>query len=206
MTIPWTRRASTWRGWKGWKWNGSTKGRRSPCATVKILIRHGRRKILDEIRELAQQRLAAGAAEDGAMRGIELVDLGISQIQFVESVRGKTFDRWIAERKAISAANVNEGERRKQEIINRAAAQVERIQGEGQQKANELRGNVDAEIIRKYAEAIEEAGDFFTFIRTLEAYTKVIRPDTHLILTTDSDLFRLLKRLDEPAQVTDQHR
>jgi modulator of FtsH protease HflC len=180
------------------------EGTEIPRATVKIQIRHGRRKILDEIRELAQQRLAAGAAEDGAMRGIELVDLGISQIQFVESVRSKTFDRWIAEREAISAANVNEGERRKQEIINRAAAQVERIQGEGQQRANELRGNVDAEIIRKYAEAIEEAGEFFTFIRTLEAYTKVIRPDTHLILTTDTELFRLLKRLDEPPLVTDQ--
>lgn len=173
-------------------------GTEIPRATLKILIRHGRKKILDEIRQLAQQRLSAGAGDDGALRGIELIDLGISQIQFVESVRSKTFDRWIAEREAISAANVNEGERRKQEIINRAAAQVERIQGEGQQKANELRGAVDAEIIRKYAQAIEEAGDFFTFIRTLETYKKVIRRDTRLILTTDSELFQLLKRLDEP--------
>jgi membrane protease subunit HflC len=165
--------------------------------TEVIRIKFGRKKILDQIKDEVHRRLAS-AGEDGGGRGIELIDVGISQIEFVPSVQQKTFDRWVAERQAISARNVNEGERLKQEILNRTAAEVQKIEGEGQQKANETRGTVDAEVIRKYAQAIEEAGEFYTFVRTLEAYKTAINGDTRLILTTDSDFLRMLKGL-EPA-------
>jgi membrane protease subunit HflC len=166
-----------------------------------IKIKFGRKKILDEIKDEVRRRLDSGA-EDGGSRGIELIDVGISQIEFVESVQRKTFDRWVAERQAISSRNVNEGERLKQEILNRAEADVQRIEGEGQRRSNELRGEVDAEVIRKYAQAIEEAGEFYTFVRTLEAYKTSIKGDTRLILTTDSDFLRMLKRLEpvEPSK------
>ncbi len=169
---------------------------------VRMNIQFGRPKILEQIKEEARRRLAgeAGSTTDGGGRGVELIDLGISQIEFVESVRIATFDRWIAERKAVSERNISEGDRMKQEIINKANADVERIVGEGQQKANELRGAVDAEIIRKYAEAIEETGEFYTFVRTLEAFEKSIGKDTRLILTTDSDFLGLLKSLPDVSQ------
>jgi membrane protease subunit HflC len=160
-------------------------------------IRFGRHKILAEIKQEAQRRLAAGAGGDEASRGIELIDVGISQIEFVESVRRKTFDRWVAERQAVSARNVNEGERLKQELLNRTQAEVQKIEGEGQKRAYEIRGEVDAEVIRKYAKAVEQAGEFYTFLRTLEAYKLALGKDTRMILTTDSDFLRLLKGLPE---------
>ena len=156
---------------------------------VQMHIEHGRQEILRQIEAACAAKLAASES------GIELIDVGISQIEFVESVRIKTFDRWIAERQAISAKNVNDGERRKQEIINKAAAEVERIVGEGQRTANEVRGDVDAEVITKYATAMNEVGEFYTFVRTLEAYEQAIDQDTRLILTTDSEFLRLLKQL-----------
>ena len=159
-------------------------------------IEYGRTKILEEIKEEAQRRLK-GDDELGG-RGIVLIDVGISDIDFVESVRVKTFDRWIAERMAIAALNVNEGEKRKSEIIATAEQEVESIIGEGQQKSNEIRGEVDAEVITKYANAIETAGDFYTFVRTLEAYENSIDNNTKLILTTDSEFLNLLKKLDAP--------
>ena len=84
----------------------------------------------------------------------------------------------------------------KQAIINRTRAEVQKIEGEGQQQANQIRGEIDAEIIRQYARAIREVGDFYTFVRTLEAYEKAIGTDTRLILTTDSEFLQLLKKLD----------
>ena len=161
---------------------------------VRMNIKHGRSVILEKIE--AQCRASLAASDNG----IELIDMGISQIEFVESVRRKTFDRWIAERQAVSAKNTNEGQRMKQEIVNQATAEVERIVGEGQQRANELRGEVDAEIIRRYAEAMNEVGEFYTFVRTLEAYEKALKSDTRLILTTDSELMRLLKELPAKPQ------
>ncbi len=165
-------------------------------------IRFGRPQILEEIRAKAQERLAQQSSEEDAIgRGIELLDVGISQIDFVESVQKKTFDRWIAERNAISAANVNEGERLKQAIINEAKADVERIEGEGQQKANETKGKADAEVIQRYADALNKVGEFYTFSRTLQVYEEAIGSDSRLVLTTDSDLFDLLKQLS-PAEAT----
>lgn len=164
-----------------------------------LSIETGRSKILAQIKEEATRRLAR-QSEDGADagRGIELVDVGISQIDFVDSVRSKTFDRWIAEREAISARNTNEGERLKAKIINETKAEVQRIEGEGQKIASETKGEADALAIQRYAEAINEVGEFYTFSRTLEAYENALNKDSRMILTTDSDFFDLLKKL-QPA-------
>ncbi|MEQ1827599.1 MAG: protease modulator HflC [Pirellula sp.] len=154
-------------------------------------IQFGRAQILDRIKREAQKRLLASVENEPSARGIELIDVGISQIGFVDSVRRKTFDRWVAERQAISAKNVNEGERLKSAIINETNAEVARIEGEGQQRASETKGRTDADIIKRYAEATQQTGEFFTFVRTLEAYEKSIHADSQIILTTDSPFFRL---------------
>jgi membrane protease subunit HflC len=158
----------------------------------------GREKILAQIKQDATRRLAsdsaggAGTAAQGS-RGIELVDVGIAKIDFVPTVRQAAFERQIALMQSIASLYTNEGERAKQEILNRTNAEVQRIEGEGQQQANQTKGEVDAEIIRSYAQAIQEASEFYTFVRTLEAYKKALGNDTRLILTTDSEFFRLLK-------------
>lgn len=165
-------------------------------------IRVGRELIMDEIRQKIEEQLAAGdlaGEESSNQRGIELVDVGISNIGFVESVRRAAFERLKAFMDAIAARYQNEGEQRKQEIINETQAEVEKILGEGEEQSKRLRGTVEAEIIEAYAEAIRETGDFFAFQRTLEVYEKSLTGDTKLILTTDSDLFRMLKSAVEGA-------
>jgi len=159
----------------------------------------GREEILKKINTAARHSLLANVddSEAGA-RGIELVDVGISHIDFVETVRRTTFLRWIAERDSFSAHNVKIGEQQKQEILNKTNAEVERIQGEGQRQASILRGTADAQVIRRYADAISEVGDFYTFVRTLEAYEKSINNDTELILTTDNEFLRQLQHI-QPA-------
>ena len=166
-------------------------------------IQMGRAKILEEIKKEAQRRLASNAEGESTSRGIRLIDVGISQIAFVDSVRIKTFDRWVAERQAISARNINEGERLKSALIDQTKAEVERIEGEGQQQASTIKGEADAEVIKNYADAINEVGEFYEFVRTLEAYEKAITSDSRMILTTDSEFFKLLKKL-EPAPASQQ--
>ncbi len=168
-----------------------------PAATTGTL-KLGRAKLLSLIREETQRRLTEPREGEEALgNAIEITDLGISQVMFVDSVRQKTFDRWTSEREAISTLIVKEGEQRKAKILNAARADVERIEGLGQKQASELKGKTDAEIMRSYAEAMSESGEFFNFIRTLQAYEKSIGPDSQMIMTTDSDFFRLLKSLPE---------
>jgi modulator of FtsH protease HflC len=157
-------------------------------------VRIGRAEILSRIKNEAHRRLASsGADTEASTRGIELIDMGISQIGFVDSVRKKTFDRWVAERQAISSKNVNEGERLKSAIINETKAEVSKIEGEGQQKASEIKGRTDADIIKRYADTMQQTGEFFTFVRTMEAYEKSIGKDSQMILSTDSPFFKLMK-------------
>lgn len=168
-------------------------------------IRIGREKIMDEIRRRIEKQIAAGDGEDNATdRGIELVDVGISNIGFVESVRRAAFERLRAFMEAIAARYRNEGEQRKQEIINEANAEAEKIRGEGEEQSKRIRGEVEAEIIESYASAIKATGDFYNFQRTLEVYEKALGSETRMILTTDSDLLRMLKQVEVQAAPKDE--
>lgn len=160
----------------------------------------GRGKILEKINEAARRSLAA---TDGGNRGIELAEVGITQIDFVDTVRKTTFERWIAERDAISTRNVTDGEQAKQEILNRTEAEVERIRGEAQKTASETKGEADGLIIRRYADAISSVGDFYTFVRTLEAYESAMNNQTELILTTENDFLKQLQKIGKPVEEGD---
>ncbi len=159
----------------------------------------GRLKITDQIKQHAQHALAEDGQKGGqgqtTGRGIELVNIGLSRIEFVPQVREAAFDRAISLMEAIAVKTTSEGEQRKKEIINKTKAEVQKIEGEGKQEASILKGRVDAEIIDSYAKAIREAGDFYTFTRTLEVYKEALKGETRLILTTDSELLKMVKSL-----------
>jgi membrane protease subunit HflC len=165
---------------------------------VQTPVTHGRDKIMDRVKAEVARRLITMDDGNSAGRGIEMVDVGISRIEFVPEVQQKAFLRQIAFMESIANGYRADGENRKQQILNETRAEVEKIQGEGTRQASILKGEVDAEIIEKYAAAIEDTGDFFQFVRTLEVYKKALSGDTRLILTTDSELLKLLKGM-EPA-------
>jgi membrane protease subunit HflC len=163
-------------------------------------IEFGREKILEAIKDTVRKRLEG--AEEGEMdRGVELVDVGISNIGFVPAVREAAFERLRAFMESIAAGYTNAGEQRKQEILNRTQAEVEEIIGEGEQQSNIIRGQVDAEIIEKYAKAITETGDLYNFIKQLEVYEKSLAGKTRLILTTDSEIFQLLNESGQSSSL-----
>ncbi len=167
-------------------------------------IEKGRKSLTQQIRQNAEQALRTSAESsssngggDSGSRGIELVDIGLARIEFVEQVRNAAFERLISLMDAIATKNRSEGEQRKQEIINQAKADAERIRGEGSQQANIIRGEVEAEIITAFSQAIEESGGFYDFNRTLELYEKALaNGDTQIILGSDTPLLRLLTEFD----------
>jgi membrane protease subunit HflC len=157
---------------------------------ISAAIKVGRPKILSEIKQEASKRLG----NEGG-RGIEILDVGVARIDFVESVRRAAFERLRKFMESIAAYYTNDGERQKQAIINRSRAEVQRIEGEGKQRSNETRGKVDAEIIRRYAATIAEVGEFYAFLRSLEVVKTSIDAQTRLVLTTESGLLRVLKEM-----------
>ena len=131
--------------------------------------------------------------------GIELVDVRIKRLDYVESVREKVYARMISERKRIAARFRSEGEGRSAEILGTMEKELRQIRSTAYRRAQEVRGKADAEATRIYGAAYNRDPEFYAFSRTLEAYKEGQNKNSVMILTTDSDYYRYLKKAAGPA-------
>ena len=125
--------------------------------------------------------------------GIELVDVRIKRLDYVESVREKVYARMISERKRIAARFRSEGEGRSAEILGTMEKELRQIRSAAYRQVQEIRGKADAEATRVYGGAYGRDPEFYAFSRTLEAYKEGQNKNSVMILTTDSDYYRYLK-------------
>ncbi|BBB32594.1 membrane protease subunit HflC [Thermotomaculum hydrothermale] len=126
--------------------------------------------------------------------GIEVVDVRIKRVNYVESVRKKVYQRMISERKRIAEQYRSEGMGKKAEIIGKTQRELEKIRSEAYKKAQEIKGKADAEATKIYAQAYSKDPNFYKFLKTLETLEKTVKKDDVLILSTDSDVYNLMKR------------
>ena len=124
--------------------------------------------------------------------GIELVDVRIKRINYIDSVRTQVENRMIAERQSIAARFRSEGEGRSQEILGDMERQLRGIRSEAARKAEEIIGTADAEATRIYGRAFGADPEFYAFFRTLESYD-AMGENTTLMINADSDFFRYLQ-------------
>ena len=131
--------------------------------------------------------------------GIELVDVRIKRVNYVPSVRREVFNRMISERQRVAEEFRSKGEGRRADISGQTQKENAQIRSEAQRQAEIIRGRADAEATRIYNEAYSLDPEFFAFYRTLESYSQAIGKDATLIIDTDSDYFRYLRRIN-PSQ------
>jgi membrane protease subunit HflC len=124
--------------------------------------------------------------------GIELVDVRIKRINYIESVREQVESRMIAERQSIAARFRSEGEGRSQEILGEMERELRRISSEAERLAQEIIGRADAEATRIYGAAYGADPEFYAFFRTLESYA-MLGENTTLMIDANSDFFRYLQ-------------
>jgi membrane protease subunit HflC len=151
--------------------------------TYKIQI--GREEITKRILKQAQPKLAKF--------GIELVDVKIKRINYVEQVRDSVYGRMIAERKQIAEKFRSEGMGEARKILGEKERDLKKITSEAYKIAQEIKGKADAESTKLYAEAYGVDPDFYSFAKTLEIYSDALSKDSSLVLSTDSELFKYLK-------------
>jgi len=124
--------------------------------------------------------------------GVELRDVRIKRINYVEDVQRKVFDRMISERKRIAAKYRSEGDGKSAEIRGEKERELKKIQSEAYRKAQEIKGKADAEATKIYAKAYNLDPEFYQFTKTLETYRTSLE-GTWLILSTDSEFLKYLK-------------
>jgi len=143
-------------------------------------------------RELLEEEILARAQRSTPQLGIELDDVRIKRVNYIDSVRKQVESRMIAERQSIAERFRSEGMGRSQEILGNMERDLRRIRSEAAREAEEIRGNADAEATRIYGVAYGEDPEFYSFFRTLESY-RALGPNSTIMLSADSDFFRYLE-------------
>lgn len=151
-------------------------------------------------RERITREMVADASRLLPEFGIELMDIRIKRINYVETVQQKVFDRMISERKRIAAQYRSEGEGERAAILGQMERELAKITSEAFRKSQEVRGKADAEVTRIYAEAYGKAPEFFEFYRTLDFYRSFNNPNSWFVLSTEADIFRYLKEAGEKSR------
>jgi len=129
--------------------------------------------------------------------GIEILDVRIKRINYVEDVRNKVYDRMIAERKRAAERYRSEGQGKSAEIQGQVAKELKQITSQAYRQAQGVMGKADAESIVIYAQAYGKDPDFYAFLKTMDSYPATVSSDSTLILTTDSDYYKYLKQLQK---------
>ena len=125
--------------------------------------------------------------------GIELVDVQIQRVNYVETVQAKVFERMISERKRIADRHRSEGQGKSAEIRGKKERELKVIESEAYRKTQEIMGRGDAEAASIYAEAYGRNRDLYRFLKTMDTYRGTIDKDTWLVLSTSADAFRYLQ-------------
>jgi membrane protease subunit HflC len=143
-------------------------------------------------RGLLEQDMLGASSRQMAELGIELVDVRIKRINYIDSVREQVESRMIAERQSIAARFRSEGQGSSQEILGEMERELRRISSEAERRAQEIIGRADAEATRIYGEAYGQDPEFYSFFKTLESYA-MLGPNTTLMIDANSDFFRYLE-------------
>lgn len=131
--------------------------------------------------------------------GIDIVDVRIVRADLTDELRSSTVKQMISALNERATERRAKGEEIALEI--RSTAEKERtvLLAEAQRDAQITRGEGDKEAIKIYADAFNVDKEFYSFIRSMEAYKNTLAsPDTRLILSPDSDFFRYFQESGKP--------
>ena len=155
-------------------------------------------------RDRLTQLMIERAQENLPNFGIELIDVRVKSINYVQEVEQRVYERMISERQRIAARFRSIGDGESAKIRGEKEREILRLRSDAYREAQEIEGKADAEAAAIYAVSYGQAPEFYTFTQTLEAYKGTLKNNSSLLLTTDSDFYRYLNQANglmstEPA-------
>lgn len=155
----------------------------------------GRYDLIDVVasaRDEIHHKVTVASDQKARQYGIEIIDVRIKRADLPPENQNAVFERMISERARQATQYRSEGEEEKAKIQAQTDKERALILAEARRKAEEIRGQGQAEAIQIYNAALSADPEFYAFIRSLEAYRK-LKPGTRIILSPDSELFKYLR-------------
>jgi membrane protease subunit HflC len=153
---------------------------------------HDMVEIITENREELMEKVTVASNRATQDYGIEVVDVRIRRVDLPSQNEESIYARMDAERKRQANKFRSEGEEEAQKIRATTDRDKTIILADAYKQAERIRGEGDAKAVEVYADAYSADPKFYEFVRTLDAYKKIIDDKTMLVLPSDSRLFKLL--------------
>ena len=153
---------------------------------------HDMVEIITQNREEIMDVVTKASNEATLSYGISVIDVRIRRVDLPSENEESIYARMEAERKRQANKFRSEGSEEAQKI--RAATDRDKtiILADAYKEAEKIRGEGDAKAVQVYARSYSSDPKFYEFVRTLDAYKKVVDDKTTLVLPSDSKLFKLL--------------
>ncbi len=151
-------------------------------------------EIISEKRSAIMERVTQKSNEKSNTYGIEIVDVRIKRVDLPPENEKYIYDRMKAERERIAKQYRAEGQEESAKIIAETEREKTVILAEAYKNAQILKGEGDAEAIKIYAESFNQNPEFYSFIRTLEAYKNTLNEKTTILLSVDSEFLKYLTK------------
>lgn len=154
-------------------------------------IKVGRSKIEAQVLARANQRTSD--------LGIRILDFRFKRMNYAEEVRDRVYERMISERNRIADQFRSEGQGEARKIEGDKERDLAKIQSEAVMESERIRGRADSTATAIYARAYnrtQTSRDLYGFLKSMEVLEKSIDDQSSIILSTESDLYRYLKKMN----------
>jgi membrane protease subunit HflC len=154
--------------------------------TVREVISGERGKVMDAIRKKV--------TEESKQIGVEIIDVRLKRVDYVEQINNSVYDRMKAERVRVANELRSTGGAESEKIRADADRQRVVILAEAYRDAEQIRGDGDAKASQIYAQAFGQNPEFYKFYRSLDAYRASFKNRSDmLVVDPNSEFFKYFK-------------
>lgn len=129
--------------------------------------------------------------------GVEVVDVRVKKIDLPSEVSSTVYERMNSEREIEARQYRAEGQEKALAIRAKADRDAVVLEAEAYRESEQLRGDGDAKAASVYASAYNKDPEFYSFYRSINAYSEVFNNKSDLlVLDPSSDFFKYLQSGD----------
>ena len=138
----------------------------------------------------------AQASKGSDELGIEIVDVRVKKINLPDEISNNIFQRMRAERTAVAKEHRARGMEKAEVLRSDVDAKVTIMVADAERNARTTKGEGDAEAAKTYADAYSKNADFFSFVRSMEAYRNSFQNKSDvMIIQPDNEFFKHMQSM-----------
>ena len=165
--------------------------------TVSELLSGKREALMADVKREVQEIVTSG----NKPWGVEIIDVRITRVDYVEAITESVYRRMEAERKRVANELRSTGAAEGEKIRADADRQREVILANAYRDAQKVKGEGDAQAAQAFSEAFGRDPQFAQFYRSLEAYKASFnkKSDVMVLDPSSSDFFKVFRGSAPPA-------